>query len=186
MAPPAEIPPPMQPPLQILTPRLLLRKPEAEDAPAIFRSYAGDPEVTRFLTWLPHVRVDETRAWLLKALAGWETMTTLVWMITTRSEGEIIGAIELRMEQQANLGFVLSRPHWGRGLMTEAVRAVVEWALGTGEIARVWALCAAENGASARVLEKSGLEREALLRSWMVFPNLAPMPQDCYRYARQA
>lgn len=166
------------------TTRLVLRRPVAEDAPAIFQSYAGDPQVTRYLTWKAHERLDETRAWLLKAITGWEQMRTLVWILSTQSGGEIIGAVELRLESQANLGFVLSRDYWGRGLMTEAVRAVVEWALGREEVERVWALCAVENVASARVLEKAGMEREARLRSWMVFPNLSPEPQDCYRYAR--
>jgi RimJ/RimL family protein N-acetyltransferase len=156
------------------------------DAPAVFETYAKDPEVTRYLTWRPHARLDETQAWLLKALTTWESMTTLTWMITTRRERAIIGAIEVRLETQANLGFVLSRRQWNRGYMTEAVRAVLAWAVDREEVERVWALCAVENIASARVLEKAGMEREARLASWMVFPNLSDVPRDCYRYSLQA
>jgi len=186
MAIPAKRPEPEGSPAVLETPRLLLRKPVQADAPAIFEAYAGDPEVTRYLTWKAHARLDETRAWLLKALTGWDEMTTLVWVITMRPTSEVIGAVELRLEAQANLGFVLGRRYWNRGYMTEAVRAVIAWALGREEVERVWALCAVENTASSRVLEKAGLEQEALLRSWMVFPNLSPVPQDCYRYSRQA
>jgi ribosomal-protein-alanine N-acetyltransferase len=185
MAIPSAIPPQEAEPALLETPRLLLRKPVQADAPVIFEAYAGDAEVTHFLTWKPHARLDETRAWLLKVLAGWEEMTTLTWMITTRSEQELIGAVELRLEAQANLGFVLSRRHWNRGFMTEAVQAVIAWARTREEVERVWALCAVENTASARVLEKAGMEREGLLRSWLVFPNVSAEPQDCYRYSQQ-
>jgi len=186
MAISAKTPEPEGPPVVLVTPRLLLRKPVQADARAIFEAYAGDPQVTRYLTWKAHGQVDETRAWLLKVLTGWDEMTTLVWVITLRLTSEVIGAVELRLEAQANLGFVLGRRNWNRGYMSEAARAVVEWALSREEVQRVWALCAVENAASARVLEKAGLEREALLRSWMVFPNLSPVPQDCYRFSRQA
>lgn len=177
---------PAGPPDLLRTPRLVLRRPVPEDALRVFRAYARDPEVTRYLTWRPHERPDETRAWMLKALAGWTEMRALTWMIQDSEQKEIVGAVELRLESQANLGFVLARPYWNRGFMTEAVREVLLWASGREEIERIWALCAVENVASARVLEKAGLEREALLRRWMVFPNLGEEPRDCYRYARQA
>lgn len=81
-------------------------------------------------------------------------------------------------------GYVLARDWWGRGLMTEAARAVVEWGLADPAIFRVWAVTDIDNLGSARVLEKIGMEREGLLRRWLVHPNVSPEPRDCWCFGR--
>ncbi len=68
--------------------------------------------------------------------------------------------------------------------MTEAARAVVEWALAEREIYRVWAVVDLENPASQRVLEKVGMTREGVLRRWVVMPRQGPTPRDVWCFAR--
>jgi RimJ/RimL family protein N-acetyltransferase len=93
--------------------------------------------------------------------------------------------LELRLSgHRAELGYVLARDWWGRGFMTEAARAAVEWALGQPGIVRVWAVTDVDNHGSARVLEKIGMQREGLLRRWIVHPNLSPEPRDCWCFGR--
>ena len=65
---------------------------------------------------------------------------------------------------RAELGYVLSRKLWGRGLMPEAVRAVVRFGFGRMELNRIEARCIIENAASARVMEKAGMTCEGTLR----------------------
>jgi [ribosomal protein S5]-alanine N-acetyltransferase len=65
---------------------------------------------------------------------------------------------------RAELGYVLSREHWGKGLMPEAVRAVIRFGFGRMELNRIQARCVAENTASARVMEKAGMTYEGTLR----------------------
>jgi RimJ/RimL family protein N-acetyltransferase len=77
---------------------------------------------------------------------------------------------------------VLARSAWAQGYATEAAGAVVAWALAQPELHRVWAVCDVENAASARVLEKSGMTREACLRAWVVMPAF-PSPRDVWCYA---
>jgi RimJ/RimL family protein N-acetyltransferase len=67
--------------------------------------------------------------------------------------------------------------------MTEAVTALIGWALKQDAIYRVWAVCDVENGASARVMEKAGMKREGTLRRWSVHPNIGDQPRDSYCYA---
>ena len=55
---------PKTPPREFRTQRLILRPPRMEDAPAIFQSYASDPEVTRYLTWPPYENVEDLEAFL--------------------------------------------------------------------------------------------------------------------------
>ena len=85
---------------------------------------------------------------------------------------------------KADIGYVLAKPYWGRGLMTEAVRAVVDLAFTDPQIHRVWAVCDIDNTASARVLEKSGMTREGVLRRWTIHPNVSDLPRDVLCYSR--
>lgn len=63
----------------------------------------------------------------------------------------------------AEIGYWLGRVHWGRGIATEAVRAVVDYAFGTFDLVRLEAQVYEWNPASARVLEKAGFDLEARL-----------------------
>ena len=166
------------------TPRLRLRPPEPTDAKGIFDTYAQDAEVTRYLIWRPHQQIAETEAFLRRCEDVWRERSAFPWAIIRRDDGQLIGMIELRIQgHRADLGYVLARPHWGQGYTTEATRAVVDWALTQSEIWRVWALCDVENPASARVLEKAGMQREGILRRWIIHPNASAAPRDCYCYA---
>ena len=68
--------------------------------------------------------------------------------------------------------------------MPDAANAVVEWALAQPEIYRVWAVCDVDNLASARVLEKIGMQCEGLLRRYILHPNISEAPRDCWCYAK--
>ncbi len=67
--------------------------------------------------------------------------------------------------------------------MSEAVAAMVEWALAQPTIYRVWATCDVDNVASARLLERVGMEREGVLRRWLIHPSLSAAPRDCACYS---
>jgi lincosamide nucleotidyltransferase A/C/D/E len=167
------------------TPRLRARRPRLDDAEAIFQGWATDPDVTRFLTWRPHQRSKETRDFLVRCLDAWDTRSRRVWALTRSDEDKVIGIIELRVEsKRAELGYVLSRPAWGQGYMTEAAQTLAHLALHEIPLARLSAVCDVENMASARVLEKSGLLREGRLRRYIMHPNMSDEPRDVYLYAR--
>ncbi len=175
----------MNPPTHIETARLVLRRPVAEDRPRIYEAYANDAEVTRYLTWRPHRSLADAEEPLANQMAAWESGKYFSWVITLKDGGELAGMIAARPDGwRIDLGYVLGRKFWGRGYMTEAVRAVVEWALSEPEVFRVWAVCDVENIGSARVLEKAGLRREGCLRRWAMHPNVSDEPRDCFCYAK--
>ena len=68
--------------------------------------------------------------------------------------------------------------------MTEALAEVAGWAMRQDDIWRIGTVCDVENRASARVMEKAGLEREGILRRWIIHPNVGFEPRDCFSYAR--
>jgi ribosomal-protein-alanine N-acetyltransferase len=174
----------MKAPESLATRRLLLRKPCAEDAPLIFEAYAQDPEVTRYLTFRPHGDVNEALEAVNRFLEGWRSGKSYCWLLIRRDGGELVGAISAREDQGINLGYLVARPFWGQGYMTEALGAVVAWAFSVPSTFRVWAVCDLENHASARLLERNGFCREGVLKKWSIHPNVSAIPRDCYCYAK--
>lgn len=167
------------------TARLILRAIDEGDAPAIFTGYAQDPIVVRFLTWRPHGALSETEDYIARCMVAPRDKTR-TYVLTGRGESQVLGAFELRRSKpyMLDFGYVLARVHWGRGLMTEALIEVVDWAMRQDSIWRIGAVCDIENPASARVMEKAGLHREGILRRWIIHPNISSEPRDCLSYAK--
>ena len=157
----------MKAPATIETKRLLLRRPQADDAAAIFERYARDPEVTRFVAFPTHHAVAETLAFLAFSEAEWERWPGGPYVILSRADGTLIGGSGLSFETpyRAATGYVLAKDAWGRGYATETLEAMVALAPKVG-VQRLYALCHPEHRASWRVLEKCGLTREARLRRY--------------------
>jgi [ribosomal protein S5]-alanine N-acetyltransferase len=171
-------------PDRLETPRLILRPIVAEDASAIFTGYAQDPQVVRFLIWYPHQSIADTEAYIARCMAA-PPDRERTYAVLGRTEGRLLGAFALRRPESYRLdcGYVLARPFWGRGLMTEVLTVAAQWAMRQDRIWRIGATCDVENRASARVMEKAGLQREGVVRRWMIYPNISPEPRDCFSYA---
>jgi RimJ/RimL family protein N-acetyltransferase len=174
----------VKPPEILETERLRLRRAVMEDAEAIFMEYAQDPEVTKYLTWRPHRKVETVYEFLRLAMESWENGGAFQWAILRKNDARLMGMIGLRVDgHKLEVGYALARPYWGNGYMTEAVTALIGWALKQGDVYRVWAVCDVENAASARVMEKAGMRREGILRRWSVHPGCGDEPRDSYCYA---
>jgi|SRR5215831_10237782 len=174
----------MKPPERIETERLILRVPSIADATAIFNSYARDDEVLRYLIWRPHKDLTETESFLSGCVAAWKGDRRFPYVIMLKQSSKAIGMIEMRLDGfKVDVGYVVARPFWGEGLATECLRVLIDWALTQESTFRVWALCDVENAASARVLEKVGMQREGILHRQIIHPNISDEPRDCYCYA---
>jgi [ribosomal protein S5]-alanine N-acetyltransferase len=174
-----------QAPETLITERLRLRHPQLTDAIAIFEEYCQDPEVTKYLIWRPHKDIQETTSFLTGCLARWQSGEELTWGITHKESDRVIGMVACRLRgHMADIGYVVARQYWNQGYVTEAARAVVEWAANLESIFRVWAVCDTDNKASARVLEKVGMSCEGVLRRWILHPNVSAEPRDCFVYAK--
>ncbi len=174
----------MKPPETMETARLRLRPPRMEDARAIFDQYAQDAAVARYLTWQPHQDIAETQAFLRRCLAVWQDGSAFPWAIIHKAESQLIGMLEIRIQgHRVDLGYGLAQRYWGQGYMTEAVAAIMDWAWQQPSLYRVWAVCDIENHASARVLEKVGMELEGVLRRNVLHPNVSSEPRDSCCYA---
>lgn len=177
----------MIPTSEIITERLRLRRPQPNDAELVFENYARDPEVSRFLAWRPHRELRETQDYITTCIDAWHGTMHRPYLIDANGH-QAIGVFDLRLRSgpgAVSFGYVLARAFWNRGYMTEALKAVIALALAQHDVWRVWAFCDVENHASARVMEKAGMEYEGTLRRWAMHPNIDPIaPRDCRCYSR--
>lgn len=150
------------------TERLLLRRMTLDDAEGMF-AYASDPEVTRYVLWDTHRTLEDSKNFLRFAVEGYERGDFGGWGIVHRESGRFIGTCGLdagydAQHARAELGYVLAREFWRRGLTPEAVREVIRFGFERLALNRIEARCIAENHASARVMEKVGMAYEGTMR----------------------
>jgi ribosomal-protein-alanine N-acetyltransferase len=136
------------------TDRLILRAPDERDIPAWF-ARATDREAALMAGDAAPDGPAAGDAWLARSRLQTEAGTRLQWAIDCAGVGESIGTISLSLSDPA-VGFVLGRPYWGRGLATEAARAVARHGFGRLGLKEIFAEVVARNAASIRVLEKLG------------------------------
>jgi ribosomal-protein-alanine N-acetyltransferase len=157
----------------LTTDRLLLREYVSDDWRAVL-AYQSDPRYLRYYPWTQRTAGDVQA--FVQRFIDWQDeqpCTRFQFAITLRVEGRLIGSCGIRKEtataQQADLGYEIAPSHWGHGYATEAARAVLAFGFNDLELHRIQAFCLAENAASARVLEKLGMQREGRLREnrWM-------------------
>ncbi|MBP5236768.1 MAG: GNAT family N-acetyltransferase [Clostridia bacterium] len=153
----------------IETERLLLRKLRADDAEAMFRNWASDPEVTRFLTWPPHKSADFTRELLSEWVKNYERADYYQWGIELKAIGEVIGTISVvGMDEQigmAHIGYCIGRDWWHQGIMTETLRAVLSYLFENVRCCRIESRYDINNPHSGQVMKKCGMRFEGILRS---------------------
>ena len=113
------------------TGRLILRRLTMADADAMYRNWASDPEVTRFLTWPVHTNVEVTKHVIGTWLPLYEKQDHYHWAITLKENGdEPIGTIHGQVNddlEQITVGYCLGRAWWHRGIMSETLQAVIDF-----------------------------------------------------------
>jgi len=131
------------------------------DAEDMYQNWVTDPEVIRFWGWEPHKDIAETRFRLAGWIEEYERPDNYHWVIVLKSISQAIGYIYLNAineaEESAAVHYLLSRKFWKQGIMTEALKAVLSFAFGSLEMKRVHTRHHADNPASGRVMQKSGM-----------------------------
>lgn len=162
----------MRPTPTLTTPRLSLAPLAAADAADVF-AYAANPAVARHTTWVPHRTVDDAASFIGRVSA--RPAGHHCWAIRLSGRPAVVGVVELGPTDaaRAEVHYVLAEPCWGRGLMTEAVRAVLAWGFAAHpNLARVTTGITAANAASRRVAEKCGLVLTGVHREeWAKFTD---------------
>ena len=150
------------------TGRLILRRFTVGDAEDMYRNWASDPEVTRYLTWPCHASAQASAAILETWAAQYDDGGYFNWAIELRETSSVIGSISVVRQDEtvnaAEIGYCLGRAYWGRGIMPEALCAVLDFLFDEAGFNRIAACHDVGNPKSGRVMEKSGMKYEGTLR----------------------
>jgi RimJ/RimL family protein N-acetyltransferase len=148
--------------MEIRTERLLLRPLRREDAAAIAAGCA-DPEVPRFIPFVPENYTDaDAEEFLERTLARPADDPDLTLAITQPPADTLLGVLTVRISDRGAVGYWLAPGARGRGITTEAVRGAVAWAEEQG-IRTLTLTAHPDNVASQRVAEKAGFRRIGLV-----------------------
>jgi [ribosomal protein S5]-alanine N-acetyltransferase len=152
----------------LTTRRLLLRELDVSDAPDVF-IFRSDAYVQRFND-VPMTDVAEARElieWLKERQAEEKR---LIWGITLHGKNRVLGMCGFnywnRDHRRADIGYDLARDYWSQGIMSEALRAMLQFGFEQMNLHRIEAETIVDNTESVRLLERLGFIREGLRREY--------------------
>ncbi len=149
---------------KIETRRLILRQFTLNDAEPMYRNWASDGEVTRYLTWTPHESVEETKSLLKEWIDDYKKPEKYEWCIELKEIGEPIGSIGvvgIREKIGAmEIGYCISEAYWHQGITSEAFEAVIAYLTKEVGARRIESRHDTRNPYSGKVMEKCGLKYE--------------------------
>lgn len=152
---------------EIMTERLRLRPLRADDASAVF-AYASKPSVTKYVLFHTHESIKDSEDFIATVQMQSGTGFGLVWAIDSKASGRMIGTIGIHNVDleigSVEAGYALDDREWGNGYASEALAGVIATVFAHAPILRIEAHCVAEHTASARVMEKAGMQYEGTLR----------------------
>ena len=153
----------------IETSRLILRKAIREDAESMFRNWASDPEVTKYLTWPAHSSIAVTDMVIGSWLQEYEKENYYQWMIVLKALGEPIGSISVvrlnERVEEAEIGYCIGKAWWRKGIVTEALTAIIAYLFDEVGMNRVAARHDPNNPNSGGVMRKCGMKYEGTNRA---------------------
>ena len=155
---------------RIETERLILRRYTVEDAEAMYKNWANDPEVTKFLTWSPHPSSKASRILLEEWVPQYERDNYYQWAIVLKELGDEpiggISAVTIRDDIDAvQIGYCIGRAFWHKGIMSEALSAVIDFFFDKVGANRIECRHDPRNPHSGMVMKKCGMQYEGTMRS---------------------
>ena len=151
----------------IETERLLLRKITFNDADDIYE-YTSDQLVSQYVTWDHHETIMDTKGFIHFVNQQYTLKKLAPWGIEYKDNGKLIGTIDFVSWQPkhftAEIGYAITRAYWGKGMTTEATKALIDFGFTKMNVVRIQARCMIENIGSQRVMEKCGMSFEGIIR----------------------
>lgn len=153
---------------RIETENLILRMFKIDDAEDMFKNWASDDEVTKYLTWPTHSSVEISKS----IISMWEkdsnSLNHYQWCIELKELGQAIGSIGVvNLNEDINaveIGYCIGKKFWGQGITSEAFVALIPFFFEEMQVNRVESRHDFSNPASGKVMEKCGLIKEGMKR----------------------
>ncbi|WP_185144796.1 GNAT family N-acetyltransferase [Elizabethkingia sp. JS20170427COW] len=155
--------------LELKSERLILSPPQQGDIATIISILGKDKVYFENTLNIPFpYTAKNAEFWLQLSAQGLIEKTQYIFAIRLINTRELIGGIDLGIDRNANkaeLGYWLSRENWNKGYATEAVKLIINFGFTQLRLRRIYASHFDFNMASGKVLEKSGMQKEGVLRS---------------------
>lgn len=152
----------------IETERLILRKFKLDDAENMYKNWASDDEVTKFLRWPTHSDVEVSKSVILRWLDEYSLENNYQWCIEIKETREAIGSIGAfnisDNIESLEIGYCIGKFYWKKGIVTEAFYAAIDFFFSEVGVNRIEAKHDVNNPASGKVMIKCGLKFEGILR----------------------
>ncbi|PUB35691.1 RimJ/RimL family protein N-acetyltransferase [Elizabethkingia sp. YR214] len=155
----------MEVPLKIETERLILSPLKESDIPLI-TEYLQEKIISDNTSNIPHPYSEsDARTWIKMSDDALTAKTGYTFAIREK-EGKIIGAIGLhdRSDNKAELGYWIAVPFWNKGYATEAASAILNFGIKELKFHKIYATHFIHNPASGKIMEKIGMQKEAILK----------------------
>ncbi|NLW48727.1 MAG: GNAT family N-acetyltransferase [Firmicutes bacterium] len=174
---------------QLETQNLILRKFRFDDAEDMFINWANDERVTKYLSWYPHNNKQITEEFIDSLIKSYDSPETYFWAIVPKDYNKVIGSISViefsNNMSRCEIGYCLSMSFWNMGIMTEALKAVIEFLLNEIGFERVQAKHDIANPASGKVMKKAGMQYEGRLRKYQKTKEGKLVTCDMYSSIRE-
>ena len=146
---------------QLETERLVLRELADSDSSALFLNYSDEDIAKNFLD-APLTDIEQAARFIEAFKAEFRQGEAITWAVTLKSTDEFIGTCSYMFEANscAEIGYDLSKAHWGKGLMSEALRAIIQYGFDRLGLRRVKADTLSENTRSVKLLDRLGFQLE--------------------------
>lgn len=153
---------------ELITKRLKLRRFILSDATSMYKNYANDERVTKFLSWKSYKCFEDVEDYLSDLIRQYDNLNVYHWAI--EMDNDIIGSISTIAINDKNcnceVGYCLGYDYWNKGITTEALNAVMSFLFSEVGIYRIMAKHDVENPSSGKVLQKCNMTYEGRLRDY--------------------
>ena len=149
---------------KIIGDRVTLRRPRISDADALTK-YCNNRLISEWITAMPHPYKKKDAVWFINDCEKkWNAKTDYIYVI--EYEGKLAGTVGLHIKKddKAELGYWIGRPHWGKGLVTEAARLLMREGFKRLDLHKIYAIYLEGNEKSEKVMKKIGMKYEAWFR----------------------
>lgn len=151
----------------LITERLVLRKITMDDAPELF-FMRNDDRVMKYIERPRPANINDTYEFINKITEAEKNNEIITWGIALKNETKLIGTvcfINIKKENyRAEFGYAIHPDHWGKGIMNEVAKAVINYGFKEMKLHSIEANINPENIGSQKLLEKQGFVREGYFR----------------------
>ena len=147
--------------IRLETKRITLRKLKVSDAEQVFKNWASDDEVSKYMRWTTHKSVEDTINWLREEEKNYKKHNYYTWGIELKETKELIGSISAlyrKEERRYEIGYGIGKKYWRQGYTTESLRRVMDFLINEVGIKKFRCAHAKLNPVSGIVMQKVGFK----------------------------